>query len=261
MDSKAGIILHRSKDRIREMGEVFTPETYVDEMLDLMAKDKRGLWGNDNVVFFEPTCGHGNFVVAIYKRRLSAFYKKVLSNNSAESALYAVANSINTLWAVDIDFKNVNHCRERILELTVQFLLEKTGFSNVQSLIKKHTDFFTHLLCATSWHIHENEMISSLSNDDISILQASKTKFGKKWHHKNGHHPIEFDLSWVDYFENCESNDLVPLDFEKSERFIKNAISGNSRGLNNFTFAKCLTQKENIVTHKRSRENELVSGF
>lgn len=31
---------HRSKERIKNLGEVFTPESYVEDMLSLLAKDK-----------------------------------------------------------------------------------------------------------------------------------------------------------------------------------------------------------------------------
>src|SRR4051812_561909 len=102
-------LFHRSRERIKDLGEVFTPEKYVEDMLDLFCKDKRGLWADEDVSFFEPTCGHGNFVIAIYKRRVEAIYKKALSQQIRDPALYAVANAINTLWAIDIDSKNVIH--------------------------------------------------------------------------------------------------------------------------------------------------------
>ena len=57
---------HRSRSRIRNLGEVFTPEKYVYQMLDMLDKS---VWSSDNVIFFEPTCGHGNFVVAIVQKR------------------------------------------------------------------------------------------------------------------------------------------------------------------------------------------------
>ena len=67
------LIHHRSKKRIRDYGEVFTPKKYVNQMLDMLDKS---VWADTNVVFFEPTCGHGNFVEAIVKKRLNAFLQK-----------------------------------------------------------------------------------------------------------------------------------------------------------------------------------------
>ena len=67
------IKFHRSRDRIRSLGEVFTPEKYVFQMLDML---DRYVWSDIDTVFFEPTCGHGNFVVAIAQRRLKKAVQK-----------------------------------------------------------------------------------------------------------------------------------------------------------------------------------------
>lgn len=64
-------MLSRSKERIKEFGEVFTPEHVVKE-IDLMSKSNPNVWSDLEYAFFEPTCGTGNFVVAIYTRRLEA---------------------------------------------------------------------------------------------------------------------------------------------------------------------------------------------
>lgn len=69
MESSATINIenHRSRERIRLLGEVFTPDEYVNKMLDML--DPK-VWADESVSFFEPTCGHGNFVLAIAQRRL-----------------------------------------------------------------------------------------------------------------------------------------------------------------------------------------------
>ena len=64
------LVHHRSKERIRDFEEVFTPEIYVNQILDMLDKS---VWANTDTVFFEPTCGHGNFIEIIIKRRLKAF--------------------------------------------------------------------------------------------------------------------------------------------------------------------------------------------
>ncbi len=54
MESLATINIenHRSRERIKLLGEVFTPDEYVNKMLDLL--DAR-VWADDGVTFFEPT--------------------------------------------------------------------------------------------------------------------------------------------------------------------------------------------------------------
>ena len=112
---------HRNKSRIKNLGEVFTPEKYVDKMLDLLAKDKRGIWSNEEIAFFEPCAGHGNIVLPIYKRRLEGIYKKSVAKGIRDASYYAVSNALNTLWAIDIDQKNVDDCRSRVLLVTFDF--------------------------------------------------------------------------------------------------------------------------------------------
>jgi len=67
------ILHHRSKRRIRNLGEVFTPRKCIEGMFDLL---EESVWSDENIIFFEPTCGHGNFVVAVAERRFNAFFKK-----------------------------------------------------------------------------------------------------------------------------------------------------------------------------------------
>ena len=53
-------------DRVKETAEVFTPDWLVQEMLDSLSTD----WDNipDDETFVDPTCGSGNFLVALAKR-------------------------------------------------------------------------------------------------------------------------------------------------------------------------------------------------
>ena len=236
---------HRSKKRVRDLGEVFTPEKYVEDMLDLLVggKDKKKFWGNEDNVFFEPCCGHGNFVLAIYRRRLDAIYRKKLSRYSKNACLYAVANSLNTLWAIDIDKENINNCRTRIFSYTLEFLKSKLGYDDELDLMADHEDFFAHILSAIKWHIDENETLSALSSHENAKVNASKTKSGKSWFEKHGHHQVDFELTWARFFEDCELNNSIPIDFEKSYVFVKSLVKGKKKHLNDFSFTGFLFKR------------------
>lgn len=249
-------LFHRSRARIKDLGEVFTPESYVEDMLTLLGKDKRGLWADEDTAFFEPSCGHGNIVIPIYRKRLEAIYKKAQSNGVREAAYYSVANAINTLWAIDIDSKNINQCRTRVLATTFEFLKEKLGLENEYLIITKRQEFVAHLLCAINWHIDENETLSALSDIDKAQFNARQTKSGAKWFSQNGHQPIDFELTWANYFENCEKEKSIPLDFERAIRFVKSLISGSSKGYSDFEFAKYLLdiEKPSAKTPRRTKD-------
>lgn len=63
--------LHYSKDRddrVKDTGEVFTPDSLVQEMLESLNID----WSTppQDKTFIDPTCGSGNFLVALAKRNI-----------------------------------------------------------------------------------------------------------------------------------------------------------------------------------------------
>lgn len=233
-------LFHRSKERIKDLGEVFTPDKYVEDMLDLLSKGKRNFWSSEDNVFFEPCCGHGNIVLAIYRRRLNSIYKSNFKSYSKEASFYAVANAINTIWAIDIDKENVESCRARILHATVQFLKEKNGYGSEFELIEDNEDFFVHVLSAIKWQVYENETLSSLSSDVEYELNSEKTKSSREWVKHNGHHRMEFELTWSKFYEDCERDGLVPLEFEKTMKIIKSYLNGTRKNLKDYKFVEIL---------------------
>ncbi|HWF60556.1 MAG TPA: hypothetical protein VN666_09660 [Nitrospira sp.] len=257
-------LFHRSKDRIKDLGEVFTPELYVEDMLNLLAKDKRGLWSHEEISFFEPCSGHGNIVLPVYKRRLEGMYKKAvaqgLSGKSADAPYYAVANALNTLWAIDIDSKNVENCRSRVLSATLEFLKTKLDITSDLVLLSQKRGFFAHVLSAIKWHIDENETLSALSTPENAKASANLTNAGSKWFSQNGHHPLAFDLSWVNFYKSCEASNTVPLEYERSLRFIDGIISGKLRGFEDFEFAKAVIDINKPQATSRTPSRSLSVG-
>jgi len=60
--------LIRSKKRVADHGEVFTPQWLVEAMLDLVKGETERIDSR----FLEPACGSGIFLVPILKRPLAA---------------------------------------------------------------------------------------------------------------------------------------------------------------------------------------------
>ena len=56
--------LVKSKQRVADHGEVFTPSWMVEAMLDLVKDETQRI----DARFLEPACGSGNFIVQILKR-------------------------------------------------------------------------------------------------------------------------------------------------------------------------------------------------
>jgi len=64
--------LVKSKDRIADHGEVFTPAWMVEAMLDQVKAETERIDSR----FLEPACGSGNFLVQILRRKLYAVQLK-----------------------------------------------------------------------------------------------------------------------------------------------------------------------------------------
>lgn len=254
-------LYQRSRARVKGLGEVFTPEAYVEDMLKILSKDKRGFWSDEATSFFEPSCGHGNIVLPIYRKRVEAIYAKNLSLGPKEAALYAVANALNTIWAIDIDSKNINQCRARVLSYTIDFLVEKTSAASFVTLLKKNLNYMSHILCAISWHIHENDTLSSLSSSENASKSASKTRAGYKWLQQNGHKKLNFDLTWVKNYEDSESKKVIPIEFERASKFIRNVITGSAREVSGLEYAYELLGSIKLESNPRNSSKDTPVGL
>ena len=91
-------MIDRSKARIDQTGEVFTPFPLVDEILLKLPPDQ---FTDPTKTFVDPAAGDGNFLV-----RVVAY--KIFNGSTAEEAL-------STTYGVDIMEDNISHCRGRLL--------------------------------------------------------------------------------------------------------------------------------------------------
>ena len=76
--------LIKSKQRVADHGEVFTPSWMVNAMLDLVKAESERI----DARFLEPASGSGNFLVRILQRKLAAAELK-FGNSDFEKRNYA----------------------------------------------------------------------------------------------------------------------------------------------------------------------------
>jgi len=102
--------LVKSTDRVRDLGEVFTPAATVQTMLDLLPA---GMWvPHPAPTFLEPACGDGNFLVAILDRKLTAV-SDALKNGTLTggttrgSAQIHALEALASIYGVDISHDNI----------------------------------------------------------------------------------------------------------------------------------------------------------
>lgn len=149
----------KSKDRVKDHGEVFTNEKEVKAMLDLVKEETE----NIESTFLEPACGDGNFLAEILNRKLKVVkerYKKSLDDYD----LYSI-KAISSIYGVDILEDNVEACIKRLYNIW-----EK----EYDSVMKKYADAKTKEACL--YILHKNILcgnaLTMLKNDDTPIVFA-----------------------------------------------------------------------------------------
>ena len=85
--------LIKSKKRVADHGEVFTPAWMVEAMLDLVKGETERIDSR----FLEPACGSGNFLVPVLQRKLAAVEAEVRQVRLREAALRAARADVH-LW-------------------------------------------------------------------------------------------------------------------------------------------------------------------
>lgn len=104
----------KSRERVRDLAEVYTHEREVNAMLDLVPDmfPSAQNSGNTDHTFLEPACGHGNFLVAILRRKLS--YVTSQRYGRGERFEHRVLRCLASIYGIDICDDNVRDSRERM---------------------------------------------------------------------------------------------------------------------------------------------------
>src|SRR4051794_29023519 len=108
--------LVKSKQRVADHGEVFTPAWLVEAMLDLV-KDESGRIDSR---FLEPACGSGNFLVQVLRRKLAAVELK-FGKSEFEKRHYALF-ALMCVYGIEMLEDNLTECRANLLEIFAEYL-------------------------------------------------------------------------------------------------------------------------------------------
>ena len=108
--------LIRSKQRVADHGEVFTPDWMVEAMLDLVKGETERIDSR----FLEPACGSGNFLVRVLKRKLAAVELRY-GQSEFERRHYALLGLMCT-YGIELLADNIAECRANLLAIFDAYL-------------------------------------------------------------------------------------------------------------------------------------------
>jgi hypothetical protein len=114
--------LTKSKQRVADHGEVFTPAWMVEAMLDLVKEETERIDSR----FLEPACGSGNFLVQVLRRKLAAVEVKY-GKSEFERRHYALL-ALMSIYGIELLPDNIAECRANVLEVLAEYLtLDESG--------------------------------------------------------------------------------------------------------------------------------------
>jgi hypothetical protein len=106
----------KSKQRVTDHGEVFTPAWLVEAMLDLVKDETERIDSR----FLEPACGSGNFLIQVLRRKLAAVELKY-GKSDFERRHYALLG-LMCIYGIELLADNIAECRGNMLEIFAEFL-------------------------------------------------------------------------------------------------------------------------------------------
>ena len=108
--------LVKSKQRVADHGEVFTPAWMVEAMLDLVKGETERIDSR----FLEPACGDGNFLVQILRRKLAAVELKY-GMSDFERRHFALL-AVMCIYGIELLPDNIAACRDNLLAIFAEYL-------------------------------------------------------------------------------------------------------------------------------------------
>ena len=108
--------LVKSKQRVADHGEVFTPEWMVEAMLDLVKDETQRIDSR----FLEPACGSGNFLVKVLRRKLAAVELKY-TRSEFERRHFALL-ALMCIYGIELLPDNIAECRANLLDIFAEYL-------------------------------------------------------------------------------------------------------------------------------------------
>ena len=108
--------LIKSKRRVADHGEVFTPQWLVENMLDLVKDETERI----DARFLEPACGSGNFLVPVLQRKLAVVEAKY-GKSDFDKGRYALL-AVMCTYGIEVLADNIAECRANMLEVFADYL-------------------------------------------------------------------------------------------------------------------------------------------
>lgn len=152
----------KSKERVANHGEVFTPAWMVEAMLDLVKGETERIDSR----FLEPACGDGNFLVQILRRKLAAVELKY-GKSDFERRHYALF-ALMCIYGIELLTDNIADCRANLLEIFAEYLT-----------LEESDELYRAAFYVLSKNLVHGDALEMRTHDDQAITFAEWGYLGK----------------------------------------------------------------------------------
>jgi hypothetical protein len=154
--------LIKSKKRVADHGEVFTPPWLVEAMLDLVKGETERIDSR----FLESACGSGNFLVRILQRKLAIVELK-FGKSDFERRHYSLFGLMCS-YGIELLVDNIVECRANMLDALAEYLN-----------IDESDDLFRAASYVLSQNIVHGDALTLRTHDSQAITFAEWGYLGK----------------------------------------------------------------------------------
>ena len=152
----------KSKQRVADHGEVFTPAWMVEAMLDLVKDETERI----DARFLEPACGSGNFLVQILRRKLAAVELKY-AKSDFERRHYALLG-LMCIYGIELLADNIAECRANLLDILAEYLN-----------LEPSDELYRAAFYVLSQNLVHGDALKMLTHDGVPITFAEWGYLGK----------------------------------------------------------------------------------
>lgn len=152
----------KSKKRVNQHGEVFTPLEIVNDMLDTVQSESERIDSR----FLEPACGNGNFLVQVLNRKFQTVQLKYKAS-IFEKKHYALL-AIMSVYGIELLKDNIEECKMNLANSFAEFLK-----------INKSDDIFKAAIRVLSLNLIQGNALTMKKKDGTSIFFSEWGYLGK----------------------------------------------------------------------------------
>ena len=197
----------KSRQRVRDLAEVYTHEREVNAMLDLVpdmfpCPDDPG---NTDRTFLEPSCGSGNFLVEILRRKLRYVTPRRYANG--EDFEHRILRCVASVYGIDISADNVDEARERMRSVIVEHLVEHAGSDKVTPGFREAVPAVleTNVICGDA-------LVDAAEIELVEYRSGVTGTFVREWF------PLHAEAGDLNLFSRSPRRDERPLHYSELAR-------------------------------------------